>query len=228
MKLYGFPPSPNTWKIRAVAAHLGLPLEVEFVDLTKGAQRVPEYLALNPVGRTPTLVDGDFVLWESAAILQYIADKKPNTLWPNDPRTRADISRWLFWNLAHWGGESCQPLIFQRLVKKIMNMGGADAAAVEQATQCFNREAGLLEGQLAKQPYLVGTGLTLADFSIAAPLFYAKEAELPVANYPRCKSGSAASLHCRPGMRLRRWPRRRNTIAGAAVPQRVGTGFSPR
>ena len=185
MKLYGFPPSPNTWKIRAVAAHLGLPLEVQFVDLTKGAQRVPEYLALNPVGRTPTLVDGDFVLWESAAILQYIADKKPNTLWPNDPRMRADISRWLFWNLAHWGGESCQPLIFQRLVKKIMNMGGPDAAAVEQATQCFNREASLLEGQLAKQPYLVGTGLTLADFSVAAPLFYAKEAELPVANYPR-------------------------------------------
>ena len=62
MKLYGFPPSPNTWKVRAVAAQLGLPLQLEFVDLTK--PRTPEYLILNPTGRTPTLVDGEFKLWE--------------------------------------------------------------------------------------------------------------------------------------------------------------------
>jgi hypothetical protein len=67
MKLYGFPPSPNTWKVRAVAAQLGLPLQLEFVDLTK--PRTPEYLVLNPTGRTPTLVDGEFKLWESNAIM---------------------------------------------------------------------------------------------------------------------------------------------------------------
>ena len=48
MKLYGFPLSPNTWKVRAVAAHLGIPLELEFVDITKGASHTPAYLALNP------------------------------------------------------------------------------------------------------------------------------------------------------------------------------------
>src|SRR5438046_1015709 len=57
MKLYGFPASPNTWKVRAAAHQIGVPLELEIVDLTKGAQRKPEYLALNPTGRTPTLVD---------------------------------------------------------------------------------------------------------------------------------------------------------------------------
>src|SRR2546423_6672252 len=66
MKLYGFPPSPNTWKVRALAAHLNLPLGLEIVDLTK--PRTPEYLAINPTGRTPTLVDGDYTLWESNAI----------------------------------------------------------------------------------------------------------------------------------------------------------------
>ena len=65
MKLYGFPFSPNTWKVRAVAAHLGLPVEDILVDLGKGEQRAPEYLSLNPTGRTPTLVDGDFKLGES-------------------------------------------------------------------------------------------------------------------------------------------------------------------
>src|ERR1700680_4490239 len=79
MKLYGFPPSPNTWKVRAVAAQLGLPLDLEFVDLTK--PRAPAYLALNPAGRTPTLVDGDFTLWESNAIMQYLASRASNTLW---------------------------------------------------------------------------------------------------------------------------------------------------
>lgn len=76
-----FRPSPNTWKVRAVAAHLGLPLEFEFVDVTK--PRAPEYLALNPTGRTPVLVDDEFKLWESNAIMQYLASRAPNSLWPN-------------------------------------------------------------------------------------------------------------------------------------------------
>jgi glutathione S-transferase len=183
MKLYGFPPSPNTWKVRAVAAHLGLPLELQFVDLSNGAQRTADYLALNPTGRAPTLVDGDFVLWESTAIMQYLADRKVNSIWPNDSRARADIMRWQSWHLQHWGKEACQPLIFELLVKKIMNMGAPDAAAVEKGMQAFHREAAVLDAHLAKQPYLIATGLTLADFSVASTLFYSKEAEMPVAPY---------------------------------------------
>lgn len=101
MKLYGFPPSPNTRKVQAVAAHIDVPLEFEFVDITKGKQRAPEFLAINPNGRTPVLVDGQFKLWESNAIMQYLAGTKKNSLWPDDPRTRADISRWQFW-LPAW------------------------------------------------------------------------------------------------------------------------------
>jgi glutathione S-transferase len=181
MKLYGFPPSPNTWKVRAVAAQLGIPLELEFVDLTK--PRAADYLALNPTGRTPTLVDGDFVLWESNAIMQYLASRAPNTLWPDDARTRADIVRWESWQLAHWSGEACQPLTFQRLVKKILNLGPPEEAVVAKATEAFNRDARLLDAHLAKHAYLVGNGLTLADFSVAAAIAYAKEAELPIAPY---------------------------------------------
>jgi glutathione S-transferase len=181
MKLYGFPPSPNTWKVRAVAAQLGIPLDLALVDLTK--PRMPDYLALNPAGRTPTLVDGDFTLTESNAIMQYLASRVPSTLWPDDARSRADITRWLSWQLAHWGSECCQPLIFQRLVKKLLNLGPPDAAAVAKGTECFDREARMLNAQLAKQPYLVGNAITLADFAAAASLFYAKEAELPLAPY---------------------------------------------
>jgi glutathione S-transferase len=194
MKLYGFPPSPNTWKVRAVAAHLGIPLELQFVDLTK--PRSAEYLVVNPGGRTPTLVDGDFTLCESNAILQYIAGKTSNTLWPNDARIRAEITRWQCWHLAHFGKEACEPLIVNRLVKKLLNLGPPDEAAVAKGTEAFHREAKLLDAHLAKQRYVVGKDLTLADFTVAAPLFYTKEGELPVEPYPRLQEwfGRVAAL----------------------------------
>lgn len=190
MKLYGFPPSPNTWKVRAVAAHLGLPLELEWVDLSKGQQRAPEFLAINPTGRTPALVDGDFKLWELAAIMQYIAARKPNALWPDNARTRADIVRWQSWQLAHWSKEACEPLIFERLVKALLKLGPPDDARVAAGTEAFNRDARVLDAHLAKQPYLVGSALTLADFSVAAPLVYAKEADLPIAPYANVRAWS--------------------------------------
>jgi len=198
MKLYGFPPSPNTWKVRAVAAHIGAPLDFQFVDLTKGASHTPHYLELNPTGRTPTLVDDDFVLWESTAIMQYIASRKPNSLWPDDARLRAAIMQWQSWELAHWSSEACQPLTFQNLVKKLVNLGPPDKAAVETATTAFHKEAKVLDVHLAGHPWLVGEQPTLADFSVAAPLFYAERAALPIAPYARITEwfGRVAALSC--------------------------------
>jgi len=187
MKLYGFPFSDDTWKVRAVAAHIGIVLDDQLVDLGRGEQRAPDCLALNPTGRTPTLVDGDFVLWESNAIMQYLASGKPNALWPDDARTRADIARWQSWQLAHWSAEACRPLVFERVVKAFSNLGPYDAAVVAKATEAFHRDARVLEPHLAKHPYLVGTGVTLADFSVAAPLFYAEKAELPLTPYPHIR-----------------------------------------
>ena len=183
MKLYGFPASPNTWKVRAMAAYLKMPLEFEFVDLMTGAQHAPAYLALSPTGRTPALVDGDFKLWESNAILQYLASKNPTPLYPGDARGRADITRWLCWDLAHWGAQACQPLIFENLVKKFVNMGPPDTAAVGKATEAFNKEAQMLDAHLAKQKYLAGDALTVADFSVAAPLLHAEGAQIPLGPY---------------------------------------------
>ena len=83
-------------------------------------------------------------------------------------------------------------------MKKILNLGGPDEAAVAQGTQCFNKEAAVLDAHLAKQPFLAGKELTLADFSVAAPLFYAKEAELPVGPYARVQEwfGRVSALPC--------------------------------
>ena len=179
MKLYGFPASPNTWKVRAFAAQVGVPLEFESVNLIKGEQKRPEYLRLSPLGRTPALVDGDFTLTESTAIMQYIGDSKPSDLWPKDARTRADIMRWQSWQLAHWS-KACEPILFERLVKALFNLGPPDEAVIRKAEEAFKVEAGMLDAHLARQSHLVGNRLTLADFSAASYLVYAEQAQLPL------------------------------------------------
>ena len=187
MKLYGFPPSPNTRKVLAVAAALEIPLEFALVNLAAGEQRKPEYLALNPSGRTPTLVDGDFVLWESNAIMQYLAGRRPNALWPEDLKTRADISRWQCWQLAHWH-EGTSKLIFQRVIKKLLGLGDPDPAEIQRGEEAFHRDAKVLDGWLATRSFLVGGGPTLADFAVAAYLEYAGPAQFPWDGYANLKA----------------------------------------
>jgi glutathione S-transferase len=198
MKLYGFPPSPNSWQVRALAAHLGIPLEFEFVDITKGESHTPAYLALNPTGRTPTLVDGDFTLWESHAIMQYIAGKIASSLWPDDARARADITRWQSWTLAHWTREAWAPVLTERFVKKILNLGPPDEAIVAKGIEAFHKEAAVLNAHLAQRKYLVGDTLTVADFAVAAPMFYAQQAEMPLGPYPHLRAwfDRVAALPC--------------------------------
>ena len=100
IKLHVFPGSPRAQKVLAVAYQLDLPFEQVFVDLSKGAHKTPAFLQLNPNGRMPVLEDGGFVLWESDAIIQYLASKKPGALMPTDDKGRALVAQWLSWNMA--------------------------------------------------------------------------------------------------------------------------------
>jgi glutathione S-transferase len=186
MKLYCFPPSPNTWKVRAAAHEIGIPLELEIVDLSKGAQRKPEYLALNPTGRTPTLVDGDLRLWESSAIMQYLGGKKKTPLWPDDAKSRADIARWQSWHLQHWS-RGTTGFIFENVVKAILKIGEPDPKALAQTAEMFHQEAAVLDKHLERHPYLVNDTLTLADFTVIAPLFLAEPAKMPLEKYGNIK-----------------------------------------
>src|SRR5689334_9269603 len=87
MKLYNASLSSNGKRVRICAAELGLALDQAPIDFARGDARTPEYLALNPMGKVPTLTDGPFVLWESAAILFYLAaERGPSALWPADAR----------------------------------------------------------------------------------------------------------------------------------------------
>jgi glutathione S-transferase len=187
MKLYYFPPSPNSRKVHAVAIQLQLPLELEFVDIVKGESQTPAFLKLNPTGRTPVLQDGDFILWESTVIMQYLASQVPNSLLPDDLQSRMDILRWMSWQLAHWY-QACQALTYENFVKGLLQQGEPDAQIVQRATQRFHQEAIALNQHLAEREYLVGQNLTLADFSVAGDLIYAVPGQLPLENYPHIRA----------------------------------------
>jgi glutathione S-transferase len=182
MKLFFFPRSPNSRKVWATALALDINLDLQLVDLLTGQQRDPAYLKLNPNGLTPTLQDGDFVLWESNAIMQYLASKMPNNLWPQDQRVRADISRWQNWELAHWG-KAVGTVLFERLVKPLALKQEPDPAEIRKGEEAIHRFAPVLDQHLDGRRYLVGETLTLADFSVAPFVAFKDECKLPLEKY---------------------------------------------
>src|SRR6185312_15205802 len=144
LKLHAFPASPRGFKAVCFANHIGIDYEFVLVDLTKGAQKSPEFTALNLNQRMPVLEEDGWSLWESNAIVQYLATKKPELgLLPKDERARADVSRWMFWDSAHWD-QACATLIFERLVKGLFGGGPADPKEVEKGLVNFNRSAQVL------------------------------------------------------------------------------------
>jgi glutathione S-transferase len=183
MKLYVSLMSPNVRRVRLTAAVLGLELEEKSLDFTKGEHKHPEYLALNPNGAVPTLVDGGFVLSESRAIMQYLASKKPESgLLPRDEQARAAVTQWQFWDSSHFSPQ-VGTLAFQRVLKPMFGMGEPDAGKVEEALTNFRRFAAVLNDHLGRKQYVVGDSLTIADLTLASSLMYAKQAEVPIAEF---------------------------------------------
>ncbi len=183
MILHVFPPSPRALKVLALANYLKLNFETKIVDLFKGDQLKPDYGALNPNRRMPVLEDDGFVLWESNAILFYLAAKSGDrTMWPADLKGQADVLRWMTWEAAHWT-PACIPLAFERVVKGMAGKGGSDEAIVEKALPEFHRCAAVLNGHLKGRAWITGADLTIADFAVGSAMPMAVPARYPMTDY---------------------------------------------
>ncbi len=183
LRLHVFPPSPRSFKVLVVAHHLGIDYRLALCDLTKGDQKSASYAALNPNQRVPALEDGDLKLWESNAIIQYLATKKPESgLLPGDERNRADVARWQFWESTTWD-PACAILVFERAIKRFFGGGAPDPVEVEKGLQRFHRAAKVLDAHLRGRTYVCGNRLSLADFAIGADLTMAEPAQLPLEGY---------------------------------------------
>jgi len=180
MKYYYHPASPNCRKVSALLEMLGVDASYEFVDLPKGQQAQPEFLAVNPAGMVPVLVDGDRTVLESNCILIYLAEKAGSELWSEDHKL--EILQWMFWEQSHFMFATGM-LFFQKLLKPLLGQE-PDEARIEEATAKFRRHAKALDHHLGGRDWLVGDHMTLADLAVASELTYAKATELPMDEFP--------------------------------------------
>lgn len=170
-------------KACAGARHLKAPVEFVYLDLGKGEHKTPQYLALNPNGKVPTLVDGDRTLWECDAILCHMATRTGSDFWPGDAEQQVQAIRWMSWSANHFT-RTASELYFQFVIKPRFNLGPTDMGEVETALTQLRPMAAILDDHLAGRRWMVGDGVSVADFSVGATLAYAREANIPVADYP--------------------------------------------
>ncbi len=187
MKLYQIALSPNCQKVIAFAHEVGAPLELVPVDVFKGEARSPALLRKNPNGKVPILEDDGFVLWESTAMLAYLAAKTGRTeLAPTTPRERAEVERWTYWQGAHFG-PAIRKVAFERIVKKLAGLGPADEAAIRAGTEEFATVAGVLNESLGSNEYVCGP-LTIADFALLPYAAVTASCGLDFGPYPRARA----------------------------------------
>jgi glutathione S-transferase len=194
MQLYVFPPSPNSLCCQATANQAGLELELIPVDLSAGGHMTPEFLKINPNHKIPTLVDGDFCLWESGAIMLYLAGQAPASKQiPEDVRERAQMAQWMFWKTAHFG-PACGIFTFENIVKGMFAMGDPDTAKLAQGKEEFDRYGSVLNNHLQGRDYIIGNNVTLADHAIVTWLVHAEAAGIPLAGYAELSRWSKGIL----------------------------------
>ena len=186
MKLYADPITVNCRKVLAGLDLMGAQYERVHVDYFNGEHRGEPYRQLNPNASVPTLVDGDFVLWESNAILAYVADTLGDTdAYPADPRTRADVHRWLFWEAAHWF-PSCYIYLVEHCVKPLLQ-AEPDPTVITGQDENFRKLAGILDARLAESRWIAGDRPTIADIALAAPAHLHPFQRLPLDPHPHLR-----------------------------------------
>ncbi|MBY0532896.1 MAG: glutathione S-transferase family protein [Xanthobacteraceae bacterium] len=182
MKLY-YAETLNPRKACAAAKYLNSPVEFVRLELLKGEHKQPAYLARNPNGKVPTLVvSDDLTIWEADAIMAYLARFAGSDLLPESDR-QVEVMRWLSWGTQHFTRYT-GALYFEYVIKPWGGFGETNPAAAAEATKQLRPNAAVLNEHLASRKYLVADRLTIADFSVAITLPYAKKAQIPLGDYP--------------------------------------------
>lgn len=156
-------PTPNGWKITIMLEECGLPYEVTLVNIGKGDQFKPDFLAISPNNKMPAIVDPDgpggapISVFESGAILQYLG-RKTGKFYPSDERKRVDVDQWLFWQMGGLGPMAGQAHHFRIYAPEKIPY------AIDRYTNEVHRLYGVMNKQLADREFLAGD-VSIADFA---------------------------------------------------------------
>ena len=180
LRIYGWKRS-RAARCMWVMEELGLTYEQIPLNPHAGETRTPEYLALNPSGKIPTLVHDGFVLTESAAISWYLASTFPSALLPRDPQLAAKVQQWTSWALTE-----LEPLLVGIMRENRRPKEQIDTARIEAArAEVHQVIATVLEPRLSASQYLLdGQGFTLADLNVASVTSVLLVVEMPLDGHP--------------------------------------------
>jgi glutathione S-transferase len=195
LRIWGRISSVNVQKVVWTADELGLAYERMEAGGAFGVVATPEYRRMNPNSLVPVIEDEGFVLWESNAIVRYLAAKHaPGTLWPGDLRRRADVDRWMDWQATTF--TPAMRDAFWQLVR--VPAEKRDAAAIDASRIASEKAAAVLEAHLAGREFVAGDSFSPADIVLGCAAH--RWLNLPLAREPRPEMERwYASLKARPG-----------------------------
>src|SRR5579863_524007 len=184
MKLY-FSRNPNPRLAVAVARYLKSPVTFEFARPFQPDQR-ERFRKLNPNLSIPILELEDRTIWEGDAIACYLSQYAASDFWPLGEKL-PDIIRWLSW--GYWNFvRACNMVQFERVTRQRYGMGPVRRELVEEGLEDFSASAEILEQHLASTDWVIGKGVTYADFRMATFLPLADAAGLPLGDFPRVQA----------------------------------------
>ena len=232
-------PTPNGHKITIMLEECGLPYEIKPVNIGRGEQFKPEFLAISPNNRMPAIVDPDgpggrpISVFESGAILQYLG-RKTGKFYPTDERQRVQVEEWLYWQMANLGPNAGNAHHFRNYAQEKVQYG------IDRFTNEVNRLYGVLDIRLADRPYLAGE-YSIADMASYPWVRPYKNQGQDIAEFPnlekwfqRMRDRPAVAKAVKVGEELRSRPttwrptrKRRRSCSGSAHSERVGAGSGP-
>jgi len=168
LKIWGRKNSINVQKVLWCCGELDLPFERVDAGMEHGVNNTPQYKAMNPNGLVPTIDDDGFILWESHAIVRYLARKHGSgTLWPEDTHTAADADRWMDWYATTlW--QNVRP-VFWTLVRTPPEK--RNMAEVEEHRKKLAANLAIVDAQLSTRDYLAGNGFSVGDIPMGVAVY---------------------------------------------------------
>lgn len=181
LKIYGSDLSAPANKVRFVANAMGLPYEYKKVDLRGGEHQKPEFLKVNSIGKIPAMDDEGFTLFESNAIIRYLAGKSNSPLYPKDLKQRALVDAWIDFGSMHVGA-ALMKVTYNRVFAPRRNLP-VDENSIKEGLSFLDRFLPIVDGQLSKNKYLTGSTMTLADLNLLALLDPAEVSDIDLSKY---------------------------------------------
>ena len=192
IKIYG-PKLGSAFRCHVLMLEMGIEFEEVKVDFQKGDQFKPEYLKLNPNGKIPCIVDGDFVLWESMAINNYLATKYNTDLLGDSPEEKALVDQWSYWSILEIQS-NLYTIAFQKFRA---SEDQKDENAIKKAMDELPKLFKILDNQLEGKEYILGDKFTVADINVGSVVMVAQMAQYDYSSYKNV-SRWMAKLNDRP------------------------------